>query len=210
MTFGEMTQEVRYILKDQRPDVLVSVPDLINEAYQWIASETLLPSLKVITSVNTVLSQSYTITTVNFDGRLLYCGTEKGGLKILPGGVVEMLELYPNMAETGELECVAIEGTVLWYAKIPETVVSITCLGCTIPTPLINDADTPSALPDYLHRGILVNKAAALGYSKIEDGLEGPRPNTDFYEGEVLRYKSMLDVWIDKRHGHIRRSIWDV
>lgn len=210
MTFGEIVREVGYILKDQRPDVVVSIPDFVNEAYQWVAAETSLPKLKTVISVSTVLSQAYATMSSNFDGRLLYCGTVDGELNILDGGITEMLELHPDMTETGDVEDVAIEGTVLWYAKIPETVTSITCLGYIIPAVLTNDADTPSALPDYLHRGLLVNKAAAIGYSKIEDGLEGPRPNTDFYESEVKVSKGMLEVWVEKRRGHARRSIWDV
>jgi len=61
-----------------------------------------------------------------------------------------------------------------------------------------------------LHRGLLVNKASAIGFSIIEDGLEGERPNTSFYEREADKALMLLKGWVEKRRGHLRRGVWSV
>lgn len=208
MNFGEIVTEVRIVLKDQRADVVASIPDYINEAYQWIAAESELPALKTVFVVSTVLDQAYVNMPTSFDGRLKYCGTTDGELNILNGGIAEMLEKYSDLTAEGDIIDVAVEGSVLWYACIPAEVTSLTCLGYAIPATLTQNADTPSALPDYLHRDLLVNKAAAIGYSIIEDGLETEKPNTNYYEGMTAVGKLKLDLWIEKRRGHLKRSIW--
>ena len=210
MNLGEIVTEVRTNLKDQRADVLASIQDYINEAYRWVAEETTLPSLKTLFTVDTVLEQAYTTITGNFDGRLLYCGTSEGKISVLDGGLIELLENHPDLSEEGDIEHVAVEGSTLWYAKIPATVTSLICLGYYKPTPLTVNTDTPSAIPDYLHRGLLVNKASAIGYSIIEDGLEGERPNTSYYEGEAVKALILLKGWVEKRRGHLRRGVWSV
>ncbi len=208
MNLGEIVAEVRTNLKDQRSDVLVSIQDYVNEAYQWVAAESCLPSLKSVTTLNTALSLAYTSFAATFDGRLLYCGTTSGELNVLDGGLTELIERHPDLTEEGDVEDVAVEGATLWYACIPATVTSLICLVYNKPAELTLDTDTPSALPVYLHREILVNKACAIGYSIIEDGLEGERPNTSFYEAKALIGKAKLDAWIEKRRGHLRRSVW--
>ena len=210
MNLGEIVTEVRINLKDQRADVLASIQDYINEAYRWVAGETTLPSLKTLFTVDTVLSQAYTTITGNFDGRLLYCGTSEGKISVLDGGVFELLENHPDLTEAGDVEHVAVEGSTLWYAKVPETATTLICLGYYTPALMTANTDTPSAIPDYLHRGLLVNKASAIGFSIIEDGLEGERPNTSFYEREADKALMLLKGWVEKRRGHLRRGVWSV
>lgn len=210
MNLGEIVTEVRTNLKDQRADVLASIQDYINEAYQWACAETSLPVLKQIFVVDTVASQAYANMPSVFDGRLMYCGTADGPVNILDGGILEMLERHPDLTIEGDVVDVAVEGSVLWYAEIPAVVTSLTCLGYNTPATLTNNTDTPSALPVYLHREILVNKACAIGYGVIEDGLEGQRPNTAFYEARALNGLAMLQAWVEKRKGHLRRGVWSV
>lgn len=208
MNFGEIVEEVRVALKDQRSDVLTSIPDYINEAYQWVASESELPVLKTVFVVNTVLSQAYVNMPSVFDGRLLYCGIKEGRLNILSGGIIEMLSLNSDMTVTGTIRDIAIEGSILWYASIPTEVTSLTCLGFNNPAILTANTDIPLAIPEYLHREILVNKATSIGYSIIEDGLESEKPNTAFYSGMALSGKAKLDLWVERRRGHLKRGIW--
>jgi hypothetical protein len=210
MNLGEIATEVRTNLKDQRADVLASIQDYINEAYRWVAAETSLPALKSVFTVTTVVSQSYANMPSTFDGRLLYCGTTEGQVNILDAGIQELLELHPDLTVEGAIKDVAVEGSILWYAEIPTTATALICLGYSIPTLLTANTDTPSAIPDYLHREILVNKASEIGYSIIEDGLEGERPNTAFYMARTAKGMTQLESWIEKRKGHVRRSVWSV
>ena len=53
MTFEEIQREVKTEIKDANPNILLSIPDYINEALSWVASEYTLPSLKKFNTVTT-------------------------------------------------------------------------------------------------------------------------------------------------------------
>jgi hypothetical protein len=210
MTFGEMIREVKTEIKDANPNILLSLPDYINEALSWVTAEYTLPSLKKYSTVNTVVSQAWLSMPTGFNGRLIYVGDSDGEIQIIDGGIQELLRLHPALADVGSVTEVAIENSTLWYQAIPATATTLYVVYREDPDELVNSTDTPTCLPTYLHRGILVNKACALAYSVIEEGITGDKTNTMFYEGKVQQSIAQLNKWISQRRSNVSHSIWDV
>jgi hypothetical protein len=211
MNYSEIQREVKSVLQDASPELLVTVPDVINEAIGLIAEEIQFPSLRSVVSVSTSTSLYYVNMPSGFSGRMLYCGNSDGERKILTGGLTELMELYPGLTDTGDVMTVALEGNVLYYQGMYSTATTLLCLIMKDPDKLVNDTDTPSIIPDYLHRSTIVNQTLAVCFSIIEDALEDKlKPNTKHWEAEAIKGLNELRRWMSRRRQNISRSVWSV
>jgi hypothetical protein len=209
VNLSELRKSVMDTVQETSEVLISSLDGRINSALLEVAEEHDLPSLKKVFTVSTVVSQAYCTLSSTFSGRLSYCGTSEGKVKILDGGLEELIELYPTYAEVGDIECVAYEHPVMWYQKIPAVATTLICIGYGLPTSLIKDDDTPSDLPDHLHEGLLVNRVLIDYYNKIEDGIEGTKVNTQVYQNLYQSAHLLLLNWISRRRRTISRSNWD-
>jgi hypothetical protein len=144
-----------------------------------------------------------------FTGRLSYAGNSDGKYRILDGGITALIELFPTLAESGDIEYLTLEGGILYYQPIPTVAVSITCIGYKLPDTLVNDADTPSFIPSYLHRETIVNKAAQIIFTRIEDGIDVDKVNTKVYEGLYNIGLNKYKAYISRRRPVNAQSNWD-
>lgn len=213
MTYKELQDAVADKVKDTSASIVAMIPDVINEAVQQITDEVPMPSLKLVGTVSTVVSQEWvniTSTITSFSGRILYAGTTDGELTVMDGGLEELYAKYYDLDEDGDLEAVALEGNILWYYKTPATATSITLVYYAYPTTMIADGDTPSDLPSLLHRDLIVNKAASIIFDQIEEGVEGEKVATasclSQYNAAVLRLRG----WLNRRRPNVGRSYWSV
>jgi len=209
MNYSELLREVKSVVADASPTILVSIPDMINEAIQLIAEEAYLPSLKTMFTVTTNTSAAYTTVPTAFSGKLTYVGTSDGEIKRY-NSVEELIREFPAMDEVGDVEGIALEGTVLWYQKIPSTATTLTCIGYNSPTALSNSTDTPDCIPEYLHRGLIVNKTAMLCYNIIEDGMEAEKVNTVLFENLYQKSVAKLGEWVSKRRVNTVINAWTI
>ena len=210
MNYSELQREVKSIIQDASPEVLVSIPDFINEAVQDIAGELDFPYLRHIYSITTSTTYYYVQMTSGFNGRLTYCGNSDGEKNIL-GGLVDLMERYPGLEDTGDVVDVALEDAILYYQGMPSTAETLLCLGYANPDTLTNDTDTPSFFPAHLHREYIVNKALEKAYNMVEDALEfKDKINTKLFaaQAEIGKYKVM--IWLSRRRVNISRSTWSV
>ena len=129
MNYSELQRELKAIVTDQSPSILLMIPDLINEAVQQIAEEVKFPELKQVTSVTTSTNTYYVNMSSGFSSRLMYAGNSDGEYKVLDGGVEELIRLFPSLDESGDIEYVTLEGSILYYQPIPTAAVVITCIG---------------------------------------------------------------------------------
>lgn len=211
MNFSELQRELKVIVQDASSEILVNIPDYINEAVQGLAYELEFPSLKSIETVITSTTYYYVSMPSGFSGRLLYCGGSTGKRNILRGGLEELMELYPGLDDTGDVVDVALEGNVLYYQGMPSTAVSLLCLLYSNPALLVNDTDTPSFIPEYCHREAIVYRAAAVAFNVIEDALElKEKPNTLFYTNLAQVGFNRIAGWLAKRKSNVGTSIWQV
>jgi hypothetical protein len=207
MTFKEIQDEVFVCVKDSSLES--RIPGIVNDVLQEVVNEVHIPALKTLTTVGTVVGQSYTNLPDRMTGRLLFVGTETGKLAQADGGLSELLEDDPTMSTTGDLSKVALEGTVLWYISQPLVVTNIVLLIYKEPLSLVADGETASCLPSYIHRDLLVYGAAKVLWNIIEEGIDGEKVNTAVYEGFYQKGLDKLRAWVGKQTNHLSRSVWD-
>jgi hypothetical protein len=208
MTFLEMQTELLAILQDAGT-VAVGVPDRINEAVQGIAEDVKFPELRQVSSVVTSISTYYVNMPTGFSSRLKYCGDSDGEYKILDT-LEDLIRLYPALDETGDIAYVACEGGILYYQPIPTVAKTLTCVGYHVPALLVDDGDTPSFIPSYLHREAIVNAAAVGAYSIIEDGMEGDKINTKVFAALAENGLNKVRAYVSRRRPVVSTSNWRV
>jgi hypothetical protein len=205
MNFSELQREVKAAIGDQSPAILISVGDFVNEACGQVAEETEPPKLKEAFTVTTVTSDNHLDLSSSFSGKLTIASLGVDGDLNIVANLEALMSRYPGLADVGTPESVAVEDTVLYYQPIPATATSIYCVGYMKPDELVEDTDTPTWIPDFLHRECLVYKAAELAYTIIEDGVEGRKVNMEKYSGLYQVGRAKMQNWVNKRGRAITR-----
>jgi hypothetical protein len=209
MNFQELQRELKDVIQDSSATIVASIPDYINEAVQQIAEDVNLPTLKKVFSLTTSTSLYYVNTASTFSGRLKYVGDSTQEYSVIDGGLEALLGLHPDVTESGDIDFIALEGNVLYYLPIPATAVALTCIGYNFPATLVNDTDTPSDIPSFYHREIIVNKAAAIAYSVIESGAsEKDKTNYMLFNSMYEAGLNRLRGWASRRRSNIVTSYW--
>lgn len=204
MQLSEIREEVSIIIQDDYfTDEIIDA--YINDVYLSIVAQCLIPELKGIDTVTTVLSQAYTSLTGvvgGFSGVLsrVY-NSQQRQLVILPT-LETLISLNGNLDDSGDVEAVALEGSILWYYPTPTTPAVLTLVYYKNPEPLTSDNDEPTAIPDFLHRQILVNGASALCFNLVEDGIDGDKINTTSREMSKNDGLRKLREWLGKTRRH--------
>lgn len=211
MNFSELKDEIELVVDPEDSTLIDLIPSLINEAILYIATESglLLPSLKTITTLDTVEDQAYNTLPAGYNGKLIFASV--GGVKIAVSLVLEdLLEQYPDLTKTGDIELIALEDNILWYAKIPDEVTSIFLMLYANPAELVKSTDIPVEIPEQFHRHTIKPYVAKYLFDLIEQDYEGNKPNMQvqqlFYDKGITQLRSYLAA---RRRG-MSRSIWNV
>jgi len=216
MKLEEILLEVKNLIQDDsfEDGYLISC---INDTIKQVADEVNLPSLKCINTVDTVVGQNYaSLTGISdgFSGRL-------GGFITSDITIYHTLEdllsnYVPDIDQAGAVEGVALEGTILWYQKIPAVAQTLTFVCYKNPTILSTPSSTPPVdIHESLHRSLFVNGTAFNVYNLIEDGVEGEKVNTKshFWQSFDLDNKHSgivkLKESLARKRSHRISSIWN-
>lgn len=202
-------------LSDIREEVKLTVQDItftddvvdsyINDIYFAVVASCLVPELKGIDTVTTVLLQPYASmsgVTGGFSGVLSRVYNSDNRSLLILYSLEALMDLKGNLIDPGSVEVVALEGSTLWYYPTPAVAEVLTVIYYRNPMLLINDSSVPDAIPDFLHRQILVHGAASLCYDKIEGGVEGLKVNTKSHEIEKLNGVMRFREWLGKNRKH--------
>jgi hypothetical protein len=214
MNLGELRDEVKLIVQDSSFSDS-QVDGYINLALQDVCAQCMMPSLKRIATVDTSTTLAYASVsslTGGFSGRLVKVLNENGDQVEIVPSLELLMEEYGTMAEAGDIEKCCLEGTVLWYAKIPEEVETLTVLYFRDPEELVADADEPVDIPVFCRRPLLVCGAAAMMYDLIEGGEvdEGGRFNFKVYAGMQDDGLRKMQEWLGRNRKHVISSVWSV
>jgi hypothetical protein len=204
MDFSEMQRELKAIITDASPAILLSIPDIINETYKLAIDKIGVQGLKTTYSLTTSTTLAYTVFPSTFSGKFTYVGNAEGPLQVY-NSLEDMAVDYPVLDEVGAVESTAVENQLLWYQPIPATAETITVIGYATPADLVNDTDTTTYLPDFLHRGIIVYGAAASVFNLIEDGMDGAKANTKHYLGLAMQAWAELESYLVRRNRHFTK-----
>ena len=216
MNLGEILDEVKILIDDDSFSDSTII-DYINNTIKWIGDEVNLPSLKGIDTVETVVSQNYALLTGltdGFSGRLVSCLSED----IIVYSSLEALmeDFISDIDMEGAVEGVALEGTILWYQKIPAAAETLTLIYYKNPTTLTAMSHTPPVdIHESLHRRLFVNGTAFFLYDLKEDGVEGEKvnANSQYYQAFEHRNKqsgmTLLKASLARKKVHRISSVWN-
>lgn len=211
MNFSELKDEIEIVVDPEDSTLIDLIPGLINEAILSIATEPglILPSLKTITSIDTIVDQAYVVLPNGYNGKLIFASV--GGIKVATNLVLEdLLEEYPDLTKAGDIESIALEDNILWYTKIPDEVTPIFLLLYANPAELVKSTDIPSEIPEQFHRHTIKPHVAKYLFDLIEQGDDGNKVNTQvqqlFYDKGIIQLRSYLAA---RRRG-MSRSIWNI
>lgn len=214
----EIRTEIENIIQDGSFSKTV-LNEYINQAILYAGANTDVPELKVISTVDTVPEQAHVSLsglTAGFSGKLSRIKNSKGNHISIVYNLALLIDEYPTMDEEGEVEAVALEGSALWYQKIPAVAETLTCLYYRNPTALSADDEIPSDFPTHLHRQLFVHGCTWLIYDMKEDGIDGEKVNTkahywlSFDERNRNSGIVKLREWISKTRRHNISSSWEV
>jgi len=217
MNLGEMVTEVSNLIQDDSYSN-AAITRYINNTIKYVADTVNLPGLKGIDSVDTVVGQNYATLTglaSGFSGRLVGCISDS---IIIHPSLEDLMYCYaPDIDEEGSVEGIALEGTVLWYQKIPTSAESLVLIYYQNPETLTGDDDTPPAdIPESVHRKLFVHGTAHFIYNDIEDGLDGEKVNTNAQFWQAFSHKnrhsglSELKSIIAIKKVHHISSVWNI
>lgn len=176
----EIRTEIENLVQDAS-FVSATINTYINLTILYAGTQADIPELKRIDTVDTITSQAYASLsglTGGFSGRLRRVKNADGDSVTIFSDLALLMDAYPTMIEAGDVEAVALEGSTLWYHKIPATAETLTCLYYRNPTTLSADGESPSDFPEHLHRYLFVNGTAYMIYDQIEDDVEDKKVNT--------------------------------
>jgi hypothetical protein len=212
----QIRTEIENIIQDDSFST-TTLNEYIDQAILYTGANVDIPALKGIDTVDTVLSQAYTTLsglTGGFSGKLRRVKDSNKNHISIASDLGLIMDTYPLMAEEGDVEVVALEGSTLWYQKIPTEVMTLTCLYYRNPAILSSDTESPSDFPTHLHRQLFVHGSAWIIYDQIEDGVDGEKVNTKshFWHSfdERNRHSGIVKLkeWIAKTRRHNISSSW--
>lgn len=212
----QIRTEVENLIQDSSFST-ATLNEYIDQAILFTSANADIPELKVIATVDTILEQAYvslSSLTGGFSGRLRRVKNAAGNAIEIFSDLALLLDEYPTMVEEGEVEAIALEGSSLWYQKIPAEVETLTCLYFRNPSTLSLDSESPSDFPEHLHRQLFVHGTAWIVYDQIEDGIDDEKVNTkgQFWLSFDERNRNSgivkLREWIAKTRRHNISSSW--
>lgn len=132
----------------------------------------------------------------NFQRDLQFAASSNGAEIDIADSFIEFSETYPLLNQVGSITSVIEKGNNFYYQGIPSEAENVTIHYYREPDDMTDDADEPDGIPKHLQRSLLVNHACWKIFELIEDGIEGPGPNTQRYMGLFHNALKMLELSI--------------
>ena len=193
-TVSEIHSEVANIIQDSSFDINDTI-SYINKGLKEISGRVLLPDLlETETTIETVVDTAYASLPDDFQRNLHYCYSDTNSMKINIYPDVRLLyREFSRLDLTGRVVGVAVKGRSLYYQRIPSAAETLRLHYYSSAPILTLATESPEGLPEYLVRPLLVNYVAKEMYKLWEDGIEGQKINTMYYEAKFLEAMSILN-----------------
>lgn len=163
----------------------------LNEGMAQVSNRVLIPELigKRTLVINDAITARYLPD--DFQRELFSCKEVGGrGIDIFNSHSQMAAEFGTMGGKSSRIEGVAVQGRELLFHPIPAIEVNIEIKYYRKPDQIFNDEQE---VPLPLHfRKALVHYAASSIYADIENGIEGPKPNTDFHNGKFEEFMFLL------------------
>jgi hypothetical protein len=181
-------------------DGSVSEDDIIekiNEGLRVTAELVLLPKLETSGTVTTVPGANLVDPPATFS-RNLFRAKDSDGNKITVYSSTDLLEEDITVVDSGgviaaDVKGICLQGEQFYYAPSPEDAETLTLGFYTDPTPLVDDDDEPSCIPEAHQKRILCNYAKWQLFEDVEDGIDGAKVNARRYETKFYTAVAALE-----------------
>jgi hypothetical protein len=203
MNLGRLVAEIQDIIQESayaEADIITR----INEALVDIAAGLEIPTKQNLTAPLPNLFTSGTVSLVNTArygdmpsgfqrGPITVYSSTTGEIPLLTSFRRYMLD-YPTLETGTYLYKAILNGNRLYvYPSVTE---SVTVTYYEEPGALSEDTDEPDWLPTQFHRRLVVNMVCRDIFNRIEDGLEGSKPNTQYYQNELDKAIYAFDLYL--------------
>jgi len=206
MDFSELTLEVNSIIQDNSWTEEM-IEDLLNRALIAVSSGIILPgkfqlspplpALYSTGTVQTILDSGSCPLPANFNRELIQVVNPKFEDIPINTSFVSFLKNNPKQ-EAGQVRIVARNGLNLLYRDLPSSIETLTVHYYSQPTKMVLSGDIPDCIPEGLHKSLLVGYVCANIFNQIEDGIEGQKVNTIFWQKEFQYGLTNLEFLIEK------------
>ena len=170
---------------------------LFNRCLLELSGRFLLPDLEVILDLETAPNRSSVPLPADYQKNLRYAHSITHNRKIkVFGSVILMNRWLSVLDQTGCVQCVAVKGRDLYYQRTPSSAETISINYWAYPERMETRYAKPTCLPVHLVEPLLYNFACKQLYSEIEDGIDGQKVNTNYYDGEYLKAVADLAAFI--------------
>jgi len=209
MKLEQMIKEVSRLVDDKYYDP-ITIQEFLNKALDMCALDVDIPEFKRVATIETVVGKAYAYLNEQipqFGGRVRRVKNAGVDLKIY-SSLDELLDNYEDLAATGDVEVVALEGRVLWYAKVPETATSLLILYFENPEPFKQKVTEELPwLPNACQLKVICHGAASLIWNELEEEDSGQPMTARYlasYKEGILEYKQ----WITRNRQNLTYSHW--
>jgi hypothetical protein len=204
MTFAELITEVQNIVQDSAwTETMIKA--LLNRAQTVVASGVILPGKYQLTpplpdlyatgTVDTIVGAGACSLPEDFNRDLIQVvNSDEENVSIIKS-FRRFLTDNPER-EAGSVRICARNGQNLLYRDIPSTAETLTVHYYRSPEELLSSSDEPEGIPVELHKPLLAGYAAAQIFNQIEDGIEGQKINTSFWNNEFQQGLIQLEIMV--------------
>lgn len=204
MQLSELVAEIEDIVQDSFYTA-TKIKAKINEAVLVIATGVMIPGkfekspplhdLYTTTDIETTLGSGITDLPSDFNRNVIQViNSNDDEVPINPSA---KKFLHNNIEQdAGVVERCAVMGSRLLYRDIPSSAETLTIHYYKTPITLSEDSDEPTEIPALLHRKLIIGYVCKEIYNQIEDGIEGVKVNTQYYENEFQSGILGLDLEI--------------
>lgn len=188
-----------------------AILDIINEGRFHVATLVDLPALRTSDTLETSSTENAVDLPADYHkgifwvwsvGQKRRIGSRKGDYYNL----LTFMETYPG--QDGRIDSVCVDGVELLYQGAADD--SLIIRYYKKPTPITNTLNEPAELPDQFQQKILVAYCCKEIFSDIEDGMEGQKVNTEFWEGKFNKSMAELATFVEENKPREPKYVRDV
>ncbi len=172
---------------------------LLNDGLLFLAQTYRLPALQATDTVDTEADINYVEMPVDYFSNLyhVYNDTMKCPVRLCYTRQTLHRMFVNDFQAQGKVEAVCCEGRILHYRRVPKDPETLTLEYYTVPDILEDsEASVPDCIPEGLHSQLLLNFVLWKVFDSIEDGVEGQKINTQYYQQEFAGGIALLQVAI--------------
>lgn len=217
MTATELIAQVSGIVQDTSytsADIL----SLINQGRGEIAAEVDLPKLQASATVTTTDDASTVALPTDYHKGLFWVGSVAyqcriGRKKGDYHNLLTFMERYSTLDEVGQIVAVCVDGDNLLYQGMDDDSLLLKYykeIETIVAAPTGTQITGPVELPSHLHSPLLVSYCCREIYSEIEDGIEGQKVNTMYWDAKFNRAMNSLKRYVSESLPRETKHVRDV